>query len=413
MNNQLRAERKLLSPPGDDILETIEHLKMTQAELALRLGKTTPKVNDLIAGKEPVTLKTAMQLEKVLGISAEYWINREARYRTKLARLEESEQAEANLAWIKKMPLKELQASGFIETAKATHQTLNDVLHFFGVASVNAWQTVYEADVNEMADFRKSATNELTVASVAAWLRVGELAFRQQTAKSFDKQQFKKDLEAEIRELAANQPDDFAIRLQQLAASSGVVVIFTPSFSKAPLCGATRWIGDNPLIQLTDRYKTNDQFWFTFYHEAGHVLKHGKKEIFIEPEKGHAEENGKEEEANAFASELLLPRSANKHLTAIASAKIICQLAETYHIHPGIVAGRYQHLTKKFNQFNNLKVKIQLPESLMATAKMKQDTEEAQLRTMANAAFAGAWGNDEPEYTEADIIEKNPHYEGR
>ena len=96
MNKQLKAESEQLSPPGDDILETIEHLKMTQAELAAKLQKPTPKVNDLISGKEPITLKTAMQLEKVLGISAAYWMNREERYRTKLAQIEEAQQVENN-----------------------------------------------------------------------------------------------------------------------------------------------------------------------------------------------------------------------------------------------------------------------------------------------------------------------------
>jgi addiction module HigA family antidote len=412
MNKRLQAERELLSPPGDDILETIEHLKMTQAELAARLGKTTPKVNDLISGKEPITLKTALQLEKVLGISAEYWMNREARYRTKLARIEEEEQAEANLAWVKNMPLKELHKAGYIVSAKATHETLSGVLRFFGVASVQAWQNVYEVEVNEMADYRKSATNQTTIASVAAWLRLGELAFQQQSIVPFNKQKFKEDLEGAIRELAATQPDDYASRLQQLAAASGVAVIFTPSFSKAPLCGATRWIDGNPVIQLTDRYKTNDQFWFTFYHEAGHVLKHGKKEIFIEPEKGHTGKDTKEEEANAYASEILLPKSAHKALLALPTGHTIVQLAETYQIHPGIVVGRFQHLTKNFTKYNDLKVKIKLPESLLATAKKSRDLEETQHRAMANTAFAGAWADDEPEYSEADIIEKNPNYEG-
>ncbi len=92
MNKKLQAEQELISPPGDDILETIEHLKMTRAELAARLGKTIQNVNDLISGKEAITLNTAMKLEKVLGISAEYWMNREKRYRAKLTRIEEAQQ---------------------------------------------------------------------------------------------------------------------------------------------------------------------------------------------------------------------------------------------------------------------------------------------------------------------------------
>ena len=94
MSEQLKVERELLSPPGDDILETIENIKMSQAELADRLSKTPSKVHDLITGKEPVTYNTALQLEKVLGIDAQFWLNREMNYRTKLARIEQEEALE-------------------------------------------------------------------------------------------------------------------------------------------------------------------------------------------------------------------------------------------------------------------------------------------------------------------------------
>ena len=71
MNEKLKAERALLSPPGDDILETIKYLRMSQAQLAQRLGKKPSKVHDIITGKEPITVATSLQLEKVLGVSAQ------------------------------------------------------------------------------------------------------------------------------------------------------------------------------------------------------------------------------------------------------------------------------------------------------------------------------------------------------
>lgn len=86
MNEKLKAERALFSPPGDDIVETIKYNRMSQAQLAKRLGKTPSKVHDIITGKEPITVNTALQLEKVLGMSAQYWLNRESNYRKKLSR---------------------------------------------------------------------------------------------------------------------------------------------------------------------------------------------------------------------------------------------------------------------------------------------------------------------------------------
>ena len=98
--SKLVDERELLSKPGDTILETIEHVKMSQVELAERMGKTPSKINDLISGKEPITLTTALQLEKVLGIDAQFWLNREMLYREKLLRLEQEEAVEKYVDWL-------------------------------------------------------------------------------------------------------------------------------------------------------------------------------------------------------------------------------------------------------------------------------------------------------------------------
>ena len=96
---KLTDERELLSKPGDTILETVQHLRMSQVELARRMGKTASKINDLISGKEPITPKTAFQLEKVLGIDAEFWLNREMLYRQKLLRLEQKEALKNCIDW--------------------------------------------------------------------------------------------------------------------------------------------------------------------------------------------------------------------------------------------------------------------------------------------------------------------------
>jgi addiction module HigA family antidote len=340
----LQIERDLLSPPGDTILETIEHYKISQAQLAERLSKKPSKVHDLITGKEPITLNTAMQLERVLGISTDFWMTRETRYREKLARLEEAEQAEANVDWVKMMPLKELVACGQIKTSKASGEAVNEVLRFFGVATIAAWHNVYEKELEELADFRKAENHTTTIAALAAWLRTGELEMRKLTLPVFDKNSFKQALDEEIKPLIVKHPADFSRQLQSICLRYGLALVFTPCFPKVPVCGATRWMGSTPLIQLTDRYKTNDQFWFTFYHEAAHVLLHGKKEMFIEPEKKATKLSEKEKEANSFASKHLLPDSALEELENGFTEKDVVQLAKDYGTHPGIVVGRLQHL---------------------------------------------------------------------
>ena len=357
--NDLQLERELLSPPGDTILETIEYLKMSQAELADRLGKTAPKVNDLISGKEPITYNTALQLEKVLGIDAEFWLNREMNYRTKLARLEQEEALVEAKDWLKQQPVKVLQQQGYIEAQKPDSTMVQEVLEFYGVVSVEKWETRY-IDEYTTAAYRKSTAHHAALGSMAAWLRMGELELQKMQLPAYDKDLFKQALE-ENKELVRQHPADFAQQLQQRCARAGVGVVYTPCLPKAPVSGATRWFRSNPLIQLTDRHKTNDQFWFTFYHEAGHVLLHPKKEVFFEEFEGYKPDAEKEKEANRFAARHLLPDSFEKELPFRIIEEDAVTIAQKYNTHPAIVVGRLQHKgLVKYTFGNKFKVKVDL-----------------------------------------------------
>jgi Zn-dependent peptidase ImmA (M78 family) len=111
------------------------------------------------------------------------------------------------------------------------------------------------------------------------------------------------------------------------------------------------------MIQLSLRYKTNDQFWFTFFHQAGHILLGGKKEAFIDldHEKGEAEAA-----ADRFAANLLIPPGKASELSKLQSTQAVKSFAESIGIAPGIVVGRLQHdEIIGYDQLNGLKVRFQ------------------------------------------------------
>lgn len=359
MNKNLEIEKELLTKPGDTILETLEFLKMTQAEFAERIGKTPSKVNDLISGKAPITVNTALQLEKVLGIDTQFWLNREANYREKIARIEQEEFLEQCIDWLKEQPIKELNEYGYLSSNKVGNELAEECLKFYGVASPTQWKHVY-IDNYVNTDFRKSNKLTTAISNMAAWLRMGELNLRKLEIPDYSKDEFKKIL-IQIKSLAENQPEDFAEQLELMCRAVGVAVIYSKSLSKAPISGATRWISGTPLIQITDRYKTNDHFWFTFYHEAGHILLHGKKDVFIEDFGEIENDQDKEQEANDFARDWLLPDSFLEDIEDEISEGMIRKVARKYAIHPGIVLGRLQNLNKVPYHFGtNLKVRINL-----------------------------------------------------
>ncbi len=249
MNERLKAERELLSPPGDDIKETIAYYKMSQAELAARLGKTTSKTHDIITGKEPITVSTAIQLEKVLGRSAQYWLNRESNYREKLFRLQQEEFLEACKGWLSEQPVKQLQECGYLKAKDIGPAMVEETLRFYGVTTPEQWENIYVKEY-AMASYRKSPAHKDALGSMAAFLRIGEIEMRKLNVAAFSKTNFKNLLPI-IKELAAKHPANFKKKLQQLCADAGVAIVYTMCLPKAPVSGVTRWIGNNPLIQLT------------------------------------------------------------------------------------------------------------------------------------------------------------------
>ncbi|MDD4107135.1 MAG: ImmA/IrrE family metallo-endopeptidase [Prolixibacteraceae bacterium] len=358
--SRFEDKREFLSKPGDTILETIEYIKMSQVELAGRMGKTPSKINDIISGKEPITLATAFQLEKVLGIDAHFWLNREMLYREKLSRIEQEEALEKSIDWLEMQPIKELKTCGYINSRKKGTEMVAECLKFYGVATPDQWESLY-VDKYLSARFRKSDAHRNTLGGLAAFLRIGEIEIRNRNLVPYNKDKFKEVL-LDIKKLIRPHPEDFALLLQQYCAKAGVAVVYTLNIPKAPASGVVRWIGGNPLIQLTDRYKTNDQFWFSFFHKAGHIILHGKKDVFLEDVKDSIRDIQKEREADNFANKFLLPNNITTELPCKGiTEKDIRQIAHKYDTHAAIVLGRLQHLGIVPYSFGaSLKLKVML-----------------------------------------------------
>jgi HTH-type transcriptional regulator/antitoxin HigA len=359
MTINLKDERELLSRPGDTILETLEHFKMTQTEFAARMGKTPSKVNDIISGKEPITVNTALQLEKVLNINADFWLSREMRYREKLTRIEQEEFLEQCAEWVRKHPVKELKRCGYLKSDRIGSAMAEELLQFFGVASPAQCESMYIQQYTS-ANYRRSPAHTVALSSMSAWLRIGELELRKMNLPEYSKDRFKEVLTA-LQPVAREHPSDFANQVQLQCAAAGVAVVFTICLPKAPVSGATRWIGGTPLIQMTDRHKTNDHFWFTLYHEAGHVLLHGKKDVFLENFEGYRPDKEKEIEADQFALKWLVSEKLVDELPFEINEEDIIELADKYKTHPGILIGRLQHMgIVPFSFGNSLKKTVRL-----------------------------------------------------
>ena len=197
---------------------------------------------------------------------------------------------------------------------------------------------------------------------MAVWLRRGEIQAKEIIISEFDKRKFKETLFA-IKELAYSMPKRVIEKLQKMCAECGVVVVITKNLPKAPISGATRWFHNKPIIQLSDRFQLSDHFWFTFFHEAAHILLHGKKDIFLDNVEGTLIDLKKEDEANNFAANLLMPDDEWQQIIQdrpVTKEKIV-GFSKQFKTPAGVIVGRLQRLKVVPYHFgNDLKQKIDL-----------------------------------------------------
>lgn len=326
--------------PGETLQETIEALGITQTELATRLGMAQKTVNQIIQGAAPIVAETAIGLERATGVPARFWVAHEAGYRARLAKFAERDRLARGQDWAARFPVKELRRRGAIQVAQGV-DIVAEVLSFFGVASVEAWEDLWREPA---ARFRRGKATERACYAVAAWLRLGELEARKVETRAFSKAKLLRALR-EARALTTADPAEFVPALQARFAEAGVAVVFVPEITGAGVYGATRWLTpEKALIQLSLLRKSDDQLWFSFFHEAGHVLKHGKKERFIESSGGIVPKlEAKEREANEFAADLLIPPEYVAAMRTLRRDAEIAAFARKIGIAPGIVVGRLQH----------------------------------------------------------------------
>lgn len=342
-------------PPGETLAEILESIGMTQAELAERTGRHKKTINEIIKGEAPITSETALQFELALNIPASFWMNLECNFQERKARLEEEARMQREIDWLKNIPVRAMEKKGWIKHRKEKREKLREVLSFFGVVSPGQWKELW-SDKLQVA-YRRSDTFESDPYATSAWLRQGQMLAGTIECEPYDAEKFKAIL-MEIRALTKEPPEIFEPSLKEKCASCGVAVVFLPLLPKCRVSGATRWLSkEKALIQLSLRYKTNDQLWFSLFHEAGHILKHGKKEMFLH---GKADFAGKEEdEANRFAENLLIPASELRAFLAsgdVTKERII-DFAEMSGIAPGIVVGRLQKMkVLDWRWLNDLKV---------------------------------------------------------
>lgn len=348
-----------VSSPGDTIEDLLEERDWTKTELARRLGVTKKHLNELLRGRATLSADMAARLAMVLGSTEEFWLRREAQYRAGLQRQARLDALRSEAGWLQELPKAWMIKQGWIQQRSHRGAQVEELLRFFGVADVPAWRHTYG---EPLVAFRASSRVKMKAGSVAAWLcRAESEAAAIQTAP-YARERFKQLL-PELRRLTNEaDPDVFVPSLQSSCAACGVSVVFVPAPPGAPVFGATRWLRpDKAMLALSLRYKANDHLWFTFFHEACHVLRHAKRKLFVEGVAGLDREL--EEEADRFAADVLVPPSEVAVLSTLRTREEVLGMAEELGVAPGILVGRMQHEGWiQWSELNELKVRYRWSE---------------------------------------------------
>jgi len=341
---------------GAILADELAQRGMSQAELATRTGLSPKHINQVIKGIAPMTTDTALLVERTLGISAPMLAGVESSYQATRGRLAARDRLAALADWFHEFPVPSLVARGVIDPRAALIEQIEALLAFFGVADEIAFDRLYD---DAALSFRRAQKFEVDPKATATWLRLAEVAAEQIARQPYDRAHFKallSDLPSLTREpIATAFP-----KLQARCAAVGVGVVFEDELPQSRACAATRWPAtDRPVIALTARGRYEDGLWFSFFHEAAHVVLHPRRRSVVHLEPRGDDGDGAETEANDFASGVLLRgHAATVHLQ-VHSATDAIRVAEALNVDPGIVGGQAAFAQREWARYAKVRRKIE------------------------------------------------------
>ena len=341
--------------PGDTIARLMSQCRMNLNFLARALDLEVETARRLLNGLVPVDEETAARLSNALGGSPSFWLKRQLKYEERISqaidRISESNRSN----WLRQLPIREIVGPSAKTSSLSSYRAIHDSMAYFGVCGPDEWEERYGSSIRNTA-FRTSPSFESNVGALSVWLRRGEIEASLVSCHPWNPQKLRSSISA-IRTLSlAKSPAFFIPKLRSICSAAGVAVAIVRAPKGVRASGATRFISPRKAVLiLTFRYLSDDQFWFTVFHEIGHLLLHRQDLTFID--ENFDSQSRIEGEANLFAAGALIPGHTHGELERIKiTTKSIIRFAVSIGIAPGIVVGQMQHMKLVGpSQLNSLK----------------------------------------------------------
>ena len=344
----VKSRSFIATPPGATIKEQLLDRGLSQKEFAVRMGMSEKHISKLINGEVQLTPDVAVRLEMVLGVPAKFWNKLEATYREKLVKAKVENDMDTDKELAKKLPYREMSKNGWVPETRDTTEKVIYLRKYFEVVNLGI---IKDMQLSKIA-CRRLAETEKSNLALLAWAQKAKLEARTIETSLVNLETLKKSL-PEIRSMTTMNPSDFCPKLIELLSGCGIALVFLPHIGGSFLHGATFYDGKKIVVGLTVRGKDADKFWFSLFHELGHILLG-----HINQPNGTTEED--EAAADSFAKETLIPTEEFNAFTTQNdfSKAAICAFAQEKHILCGIVVGRLQKEGFiNYSRCNDLKTK--------------------------------------------------------
>ncbi len=319
-------------PPGRILKRELEARGWTQQDLADILQRPPQAITEIVAGTKRITPETALELERALGLPAQFWVNLEANYRLQIATAKGyDDQIGLRSELYRLLPIRDLVRRGWVKGDKV----LEEVGSLLGIDSLAEWPAV-------AANFRLSSGKRPNNLAIVAWAKRVEHLVSGQRVGHFSAEGLRKN----IPSLLAQTVDLEAVRRVPAAlADLGIRFALVPHLPQTYMDGAAFYVGNSPVIALSLRYDRVDSFWFTLCHELAHISLGHRAAYVCNSE--DASPSHAEMEANDRARDWIINPDAWRGFTqthrAHFSKQTILAVARSIDRHPGLVLGRLQH----------------------------------------------------------------------
>ncbi|MGI6781435.1 MAG: HigA family addiction module antitoxin [Acholeplasmataceae bacterium] len=323
--------------PGETIYEVIQDRNISQKELAIRTGYTEKHISTIINGQKNISAEFAKKLEYALNIPASFWRNLQTNYDLEVVEFNEKHsitEKESQIA-------KEIKQTVELITGKSfkSNQGIGPVYEmrkFLGVSNLCSILTLNPPRFR--AKFQKNTSEHI----MSTWQYLCGKKVENQTDAPLNIGKLIQSID-EIKQIM-HEPDSTKHKkmIQEVLNRSGVLFTVEKHGKNTPINGLTAKTKNNQvMIALTLRLKYVDVFWFTLFHEIGHVIA----KDYLRDQSIWDEIDKIEERANKFAADVLIDSQKYKIFIARKdfSNSAIENFAKENNVLPTIVYGRLMH----------------------------------------------------------------------